>query len=733
MENLTGKQFDAYRIVEPLGEGGMAAVYKAYQPGIDRYVAVKVLPSHFAADPQFFARFQQEAKVMAKFQHPHILPIHDYGEAEGYFYIVMPLVSGGDLSDLIKTGTLDLRKIGRIIGQVGDALDYAHSRGIIHRDIKPSNVLVDERGNCLLTDFGIAKIVAGSDSLTATGGIIGTPKYMSPEQGLGKPLTSQSDIYSLGVILYELVSGRVPFRAETPMAVVIKHIHDPLPSPREFNATLPDSIERVVLKSMAKNPDDRYLTAGDMVAALEDAILKASTQTQPHIPDVTMASSTVASTAAPAAPAPKSGRGLMPLVVGGVGALVAVLALVAFGFYLMSGIGTTPPTPAAAMLAAATPTDAPEAVVAPDVEAAQAGPLDVEATATETPLPTVTPEAVLPLPDDATNITPLPRNEGTRFQTTLSFSEIAAFYRAEFAAMDLTEITTERGSIVTDRLLSLVFSDWPDGRQVLVTGSHVGVREQRTVTVQLREPLLTTATPVPAETPTPDVVVVTATPLPVTPTPEVTSIFPLPEGYTNLTGNLANEMVNFQTELSIAEIAAFYRVEFAAMGLAEYELLTNIGDDFSSMVWRGWSDGREVVVQTVDLAASSMQDLRNVNIRLEEVDGESAVPEPATAPAAEVVFPLPAEYSQLITALTTENIRFHTPLSIAEIIEFYRVEFAAMGLTEDELITTIEDDTFGMVFRGWPDGREVLFGGIDLAATTTEDARVVSIQLDELD
>lgn len=278
MEDLTGKQFGPYRITEPLGEGGMASVYKAYQPSVDRYVAIKVLPRQFADDPQFFGRFEQEAKVLAKLQHPHILPVHDYGQTDNYTYIVMPFVESGDLSDIIGQKRLSLAETARIISQIGDALDYAHSQGIIHRDIKPSNILVDQRGNCLLTDFGIAKMVEGStERLTVTGGIIGTPAYMSPEQGLGQTLDGRSDIYALGVVLYEMITGHIPFDAETPMAVMIKHIYDPLRPPREFDASIPEAIERVVLKAMAKQPEDRFMTAGDMVQALQDAIHTAET------------------------------------------------------------------------------------------------------------------------------------------------------------------------------------------------------------------------------------------------------------------------------------------------------------------------------------------------------------------------------------------------------------------------------------------------------------------------
>jgi serine/threonine-protein kinase len=272
MENLTGKQLGAYQVVAPLGEGGMAAVYKAYQPGMERYVALKILPRHYASDPEFVGRFQQEAKVLANLRHAHILPVFDYGEADGYTFIVMPYLESGDLTDVLTKAPLPLLQVRRIISQVGDALDYAHSRGLIHRDVKPSNVLLDERGNCLLSDFGITKIVESTAKFTATGGIVGTPAYMSPEQGLGHRLDNRSDIYALGIMLYEMVTGRVPYRADTPMAVVIKHINDPLCPPRQVNPALPQAVEQVILKALAKQPVHRYATAGDMMRALEASI-----------------------------------------------------------------------------------------------------------------------------------------------------------------------------------------------------------------------------------------------------------------------------------------------------------------------------------------------------------------------------------------------------------------------------------------------------------------------------
>ena len=270
MEDLTGRQFGPYRIVAPLGEGGMAAVYRAYQAKVDRYVALKVLPQFFASDPDYVTRFEQEAHLLARLQHPHILPVHDYGTADGFTYIVMPFVQSGTLETLMNGKPLPLERIKMIVSQVGDALDYAHSKGIIHRDVKPSNVLLDSRGNCLLTDFGIAKMIEGTRQITRTGGIIGTPAYMSPEQIEGKRLDGRSDIYSLGVVLYQMATGRPPFQAETPPAVMVKHLHDPLPPPRQFNADIPFRLETVILKSLAKRPEDRYATAGEMVRTVKD-------------------------------------------------------------------------------------------------------------------------------------------------------------------------------------------------------------------------------------------------------------------------------------------------------------------------------------------------------------------------------------------------------------------------------------------------------------------------------
>ena len=272
MEDLTGKQLGQYQVIEPLGEGGMAAVYKAFQPGMERYVALKILPRVFADDPTFVGRFKQEAQVIAKLTHINILPIFDFGTADGYTYIVMPYIKTGDLSDVMRGDPLPLPFVRKIISQIGDALQYAHSHGLVHRDIKPSNILIDERENCLLSDFGIAKIVGSSMQFTQTGAIIGTPAYMSPEQINGEELDGRNDIYSLGIVLYEMVTGRPPFKAETPPAILVKHLHDPMPPPRKYAPDISEELEAVILKSLARDREDRYTNVSEMVQALKRAI-----------------------------------------------------------------------------------------------------------------------------------------------------------------------------------------------------------------------------------------------------------------------------------------------------------------------------------------------------------------------------------------------------------------------------------------------------------------------------
>ena len=269
--SLIGQMLGQYHIVQQIGVGGMATVYKAYQASMDRYVAVKVLPHNLAQITQFIERFEREAKAIAKLEHPHILPAYDFGEEDGITFIAVRYMDGGTLKDRMAGGMLPLDEVSRIFNQIGGALDYAHRMGVIHRDLKPSNVLLNSQGDVFLADFGLARILSLSQQTTGSS-VIGTPAYMSPEQGQGLKADHRSDIYSLGVMLYEMVTGHVPYEAETPMGVVLKHIRDPLPSPRTFFPDLSESVEGVILKAMAKEPDDRYQSAAEMVEALTAAM-----------------------------------------------------------------------------------------------------------------------------------------------------------------------------------------------------------------------------------------------------------------------------------------------------------------------------------------------------------------------------------------------------------------------------------------------------------------------------
>ena len=258
MSSLIGRKLGKYEIIELLGQGGMATVYKGYQPDFDRFVAVKVLPPHPGQDHQFIERFRLEARTIAQLQHPHILPVHDYGNEGSILYLVMAFVDGGSLKERIDSGPMPLNQVEVLLRQVASALDYAHRRGVVHRDIKPDNVLLDAEGHALLGDFGIAKIVEGETGLTTTGGIVGTPAYMAPEQGQGLSITPKADIYSLGVIVYEMLTGRQPFAADTPMQVVLKHITEPVPSITQVAENVPAGLENVMRRVLAKNPEDRY-------------------------------------------------------------------------------------------------------------------------------------------------------------------------------------------------------------------------------------------------------------------------------------------------------------------------------------------------------------------------------------------------------------------------------------------------------------------------------------------
>jgi formylglycine-generating enzyme required for sulfatase activity len=267
-----GRNLGEYFIYERLGVGSMAEVYKATQHSMQRTVGVKLLPSNLSGDAQFVARFKREAQIAASLEHPHILPIIDFGDGDGTLFLVMRYVNGGTLHDLIERGPLPPAIALRYLTEIGEALDYAHARRIVHRDVKPKNVLLDEQGNPFLADFGLARLMEDG-GLTKSGlEMIGTPHYMSPEQARGHPVDGRSDLYSLGVVLYQMLTGCMPFTGESAVGIVMQHIGTPVPPASQTCPGLPPSLDPVLARAMAKDPAERYQSARDLIEAVAGAL-----------------------------------------------------------------------------------------------------------------------------------------------------------------------------------------------------------------------------------------------------------------------------------------------------------------------------------------------------------------------------------------------------------------------------------------------------------------------------
>jgi serine/threonine protein kinase/tetratricopeptide (TPR) repeat protein len=271
--NLIGSTLGRFEVISELGRGGMAIVYKARQADLDRIVALKVLPPELTHDSSYVARFRQEARSAARLEHPHIMPIFEVGEADGLHFIAMKFIQGKTLKDYIQEeGALPIARAAQALAQVGEALDYAHRQGVIHRDVKPSNVMITDEGWVYLTDFGLARGTGGTSGLTMAGTVMGTPEYMSPEQAQGlDSVGPPTDIYALGVVLYELITGTFPFKADTPMGMLAARLMQaPIP-PRDVRGDLPSAVEDVVMRALARSPEARFASAGDMVTALRQA------------------------------------------------------------------------------------------------------------------------------------------------------------------------------------------------------------------------------------------------------------------------------------------------------------------------------------------------------------------------------------------------------------------------------------------------------------------------------
>jgi serine/threonine-protein kinase len=277
-------KIDRYEIKAELGRGGMAAVYKALDPRFKREVAIKVLPAAFMHESMFRARFEREAQTIAALEFPGIVPVYDYGDENGQPYLVMRYMPGGSLADLLKNGPLPIEEANRIFERMASALDYVHSKGIIHRDLKPANILFDLHNNAHLSDFGIARLAEASIALTGDA-LIGTPSYMSPEQARGDAdIDHRSDIYALGAILFEMLTGKLPYEATTPMGIAMKHLIEPVPRILSVKADLPPACEDLIARAMAKEREKRYQNASEMAQALETIVAQMGKSPTGHIP-----------------------------------------------------------------------------------------------------------------------------------------------------------------------------------------------------------------------------------------------------------------------------------------------------------------------------------------------------------------------------------------------------------------------------------------------------------------
>jgi len=390
---MAPEKIGRYEIKSELGRGGMATVYHGWDPLFEREVAVKVLPPELLhADPQFKMRFEREAKIIASLEHPSIVPVYDVGDDNGQPFFVMRYMGGGSLSDRIKANIMSVQDAAKILGQLAPGLDEAHSKGIIHRDLKPSNILFDGKGTPYISDFGIAKLSQAQGGNVTGSAIIGTPAYMAPEQAQGTGVDGRTDIYAVGIILYEMLTGHQPYEADTPMAVAFKHITDPVPDIHLANPQLPGDVNTVIQKAMAKSKDDRFSTATDLVDTLrmvgsgqklsaDQTAVKDSSKTVQGLPK------TVAKgeKAIPAAPAKKGFNAWLVIVP------VILLAVLGGGYFAFNAINTPTPTEAPAQTEVTIPTN----TIEPTIQATEA--IVVEATVdtptlpppTDTPAPSI--------------------------------------------------------------------------------------------------------------------------------------------------------------------------------------------------------------------------------------------------------------------------------------------------------------------------------------------------------
>lgn len=474
MKDLIGKNFGRYKILEPLGEGGMAAVYQGYDERLRRTVAIKIIKVPSVGENRFLTRFEREAEALAQLSHPNIVDVYDYGDENGLPYLVMEYLSGGTFKQYLGK-PVPLQDAAKAVLPIAKALAYAHSQGILHRDVKPSNILIREDGEPVLTDFGIAARVESQHTLTGTGLGIGTPEYMSPEQGLGKKLDGRTDMYSLGVILYELVTGKKPFEGATPAEIAIKQNTQTAMRPSQILPDLDDLTDRVILKALERDPDHRY---ADMAAFIE--VLESLVQGQPEEKFfniqlqavagkfVAEDQQTIDSLSAEFNEAHSGKRGakrnsVLGLVAGG----IIFVGLIAFGFRQFGAVAKPIPTVTETALATVTPEalNTPTPLPSPTV------------TATFTPTVEPTPEVITIENVDRLVLIKTLEVEQDAFISSVAFSPSSTYLAAGDDSGIVTIFDLASGEIIksleghSDTVSGVSFS--PD-ESFIATGSYDG-------------------------------------------------------------------------------------------------------------------------------------------------------------------------------------------------------------------------------------------------------------------
>lgn len=477
-----------YRIEAPLGQGGMSAVYRATDPNLRRTVAIKLIHSHLAADPEFVRRFEEEAAAVARLRHPNIIQVFDFNHDGSTYYMVLEFLPGHTLLDRLEQANqqhqlLSLAETANIMIPLCEAVAYAHEQGMIHRDLKPANVMINPQGQPILMDFGIAKIVGGA-GLTATGGVIGTVAYMSPEQIRGQKPDHRADIYALGIILYQMISGRLPFQGENTAATMMQHLSAPVPDVRQFNQAIPPALVAIVQKSLAKEPAQRYQSAGEMAAALKqlsgDAAATRFTSAPTTLPNqqrpatgpiqtrpqtgATRSTTGMVAPSTGSTPTPAKRPAWMIPAAAALGLLILLVCIVAAVLAGQQLLGDKTPTPTATtFFVASAPTSASTEApaVAGEAETTEEVADSAAASATTTPPPTATPRPV------ATATVPTPTTEPpTLIPTNTSAPTVASSPTSVPTAIatqglraEITNITIANGQYVVEFQVFGYFSD----------------------------------------------------------------------------------------------------------------------------------------------------------------------------------------------------------------------------------------------------------------------------------